>query len=258
VSKPLHTFVALRKGIGNEKTRQLTTAHRASSNAGLYEGHTRTYQPKNEDGDQLPAENKNVQLNGDSALNGLVQAVVRDWNLMATIDRGNQFARADVEVPTGATTATGEPIYRTLLTNVPATFLIYLARELDDVRKYVTELPTLEPGVNWTYDEAVAAYVADPVTTHRTKKVLKNHIKYEATDRHPAQVETFTEDVVDGYWTLVRRSGALPLQRKAELLQRIETLRAAVAEAHQRAGRVDVDDVEVARPLFDYLLEETR
>jgi len=256
MAKPLHTFVALRKGVQGLKTEQLTAAHRASARPELYEGLTRTYQPKNDDGDQLPAENKHVQLNGDAALNALVQAVARDWNLMATVDRGNQFARADVMVPTGAVSTTGEPVYRTLLTDVPAQFLLYLTRELDDVRKYVKELPTLDPGVAWNYDEAVAANVAEPITTHRTKKVLRNHVKYEATDRHPAQVETFTEDVVDGFWTLIRRSGALPLERKTRLLQRIEALRTAVEEARQRASSVDVEDVDVARPVFDYLLED--
>lgn len=254
MSKPLHTFVALRKTAHAERTRRLTEAHRVSSKPELYEGLTRTYQPKDEDGDRLPNENKHVQLNGDTALNALVDAVQRDWDLMATVDRGNQGAVADVEVPTRRLTGTGEATYRTILSNMPAQFLIYLARELDDIRKYVRELPTLDPAVVWTYDDAVAAHVAQPVQTHRTRKTLRNHVMYEATDRHPAQVQTFSEDVVDGFWTLIRRSGALPLERKTRLLQRVDTLRTAVEEARQRASTVEVEDVRVTRPIFDYLL----
>lgn len=254
MTKPLHTFIALRKAARTRKTERLTAAHRAASRAERYEGLTRTYRPKNEDGDRLPEENKHVELNADRALNDLVEAVHRDWDLMATIDRGNQDARADVVVPTGATTTAGDPVYRTILRDVPAQFLIYLARELDDVRKYVKELPTLDPGVIWTYDPAVAAHVSEPVQTHRTKKVLRNHVMYEATDRHPAQVQTFTEDVVDGFWTLIRRSGALPLERKAQLLQRLDTVVAAIEEARERASAVEARDVHVARPLFDFLL----
>jgi hypothetical protein len=253
-SKPLHTFVALRDGVKNRKTENVSAAHHVAVKTDLYEGMTRTYRPKNEDGDQLPEENKNIQVNADTALNAFVDAVSRDWNLMGTVDAGNQLARADLVVPTGETTTTGEPITRVVLRDVPATFLLYLARELDDVYTYVKKMPTLDPSVNWTYDEAVAAYVAAPVTTHRTKKVLKNHVLYEATDRHPAQVQTFTDDVVDGFWTLIRRSGALPLERKAQLLQRIDMLRLAVKEARERANTVEVEDVDVARPIFDYLL----
>ena len=253
-TKPLHTFIALRDGVKNKHKTALTAAHRQSTQANLYEGLVRTYQPKDDDGDQLPSENQNVQVNGDTSLNALVDAVARDWDLMAAIDAGNQTARADVEVLTGELTPAGEPVYRAVLRNVPVQNLLYLARELDDVYTFVSKLPTLDPGVNWEYDESVAAFVAEPVRTHRTKKVMKNHVLYPATDRHPAQVQTFTEDEVVGYWTLIRRSGALPLERKARLLQRVDALRVAVREARERAATVEVADVAVARPIFDYLL----
>lgn len=251
-NKALHIFIALRDSVKKTKAKALTVAHRDAVKDDLYEGLTRTYEPKNEDGDQLPSENKNVQQNADTLLNRLVDAVARDWDLMATIDTGNQTARANVVVPTQV-----PGVEETLLTDVPATFLLFLERELDDVYTYVSKMPTLDPGVSWHYDANVAAYVAVPTRTHRTKKVLKNHVKYEATDRHPAQVETFTEDDVVGYWTLIRRSGALPLQRKAELLQRINTLRLAVKEARERANTTEAADVHVARPIFDYLLGES-
>jgi hypothetical protein len=251
VSTKLHTIVALRDGIKTRKTRALTDAHRLSTKPEVYEGLTRTYRPKDEDGDRLPEENKNVQVNADTMLNQLVQAVSRDWNLVATMDTGNQGAFADVSVPIG----TGDE-RMVILRDVPATHLLFLARELDDVYKFVDSLPTLDPAQRWRYDQNVAANVTEPVDTHRTVKVLQNHVLYEATDRHPAQVQTFTSDVVVGYWTLVRRSGALPLERKHLLLQRIDTLRLAVKEARERANEVEVTDVEVARPIFDYLLGE--
>lgn len=253
-TKPLHTFVALRDGVKNRKTEQLAAAHHVSIKSDLYEGMTRTYRPKNDDGDQLPAENKNIQVNADTALNEVVNAVSRDWNLMATVDAGNQRAVADLLVPTGEKTLAGEDVQFRVLRDVPATFLLYLARELDDVYTFIKKMPTLDPAVHWNYDEAVAAFVAEPVTTFRSKKVLKNHVLYEATDRHPAQVQTFTEDIVDGLWTVVRRSGALPLERKALLLQRVDALRLAVKEARERANTVEVEDRDVARPIFDFLL----
>ena len=35
-------------------------------------------------------------------------------------------------------------------------------------------------------------------------------MKYEATEKHPAQVETYTEDIKVGEWTMVKFSGAIP------------------------------------------------
>lgn len=252
----LHTVLAIRDTVRSRKIERATTAHRESQKAALYEGLTRSYRPKAEDGDQLPTEQQHVQANADTFLNRYADAVSRDLNLMATIDAANQLASADVQVPTGTLSGGGEPIYRTLLPSVPATHLLFLTRELDDMYTFVSKLPTLDPAVRWTYDENVMAYVGEPVETHRTKKIMRNHVKAEATDRHPAQVDTFQEDVVVGLWTLVRRSGALPLERKTQLLQRIDTLRIAVKEARERANQVDVTDVEVARPIFDYLFGE--
>lgn len=257
-TKPLHTYVALRDGAKNRKTEQLTALHRESVKPQLYEGLTRSYRPRNEDGEQLPPENQNVQVDAERVLAALDQAVSRDWNLMATVEHGNQFARADVLVPTGELTPAGETVYRTLLSDVPAPYLLFIARELDDVYTFVKKLPTLDPAVVWHRDDAVAASVSEPVETHRTKKIMRNHVKAEATDRHPAQVDVFYEDVVVGYWTLIRRSGALPLERKIELLRRVDVLRAAVREARERANSVDVADFEVARPVFDFLFGESR
>lgn len=253
----LHTLIALRDAVKGRKTQAVTALHRESTKANLYEGLTRSYRPRDaDDTETLPTENQNIQVNADTMLNGLVQAVIRDWDLMASVDASNQRAVADVVVPTGEKTPSGEAVTRVVLRQVPATFLLYLARELDDVYTFVSKLPTLDPAARWGYDENVAAHVADPVETHRTKKVMRNHVKYDATERHPAQVDTFTEDKVVGYWTLVRRSGALPLERKARLLQRIDTFRLAVKEARERANETEVDDREVTRAVFDYLLGE--
>lgn len=251
---PLHTVIALRDGVKKNTTQALTTAHRTSQKTELYEGFTRSYQPKDDDGDRLPSETKNVQLNADTVLNSMVDAVARYWNLTATLDAGNQSARADVRIPTTVTGTDGTPVYRTVLRDVPATFLLYLARELDDIYTFVAKLPTLDPAQRWTYDPNVAAFVTEPVETHRTVKVMQNHVKAEATDKFPAQVDTFTADVVAGFWTLVKRSGALPVERKLRLLQRITELKLAVREARERANEVQVTDVEVARPIFDYIL----
>lgn len=256
MTQQLHTLIALRDSVKSRKTQQLTESHRLSTKHHLYEGLTRSYRPRDQDGDQLPTENQNIQVNADTMLNRLVQNVTRDWDMMASIDATNQLATADVEVPTGATTTTGEPVYRTVLTGVPATFLLFLARELDDVYKFVDGLPVLDPAARWEYDPNVMANVTEPVQTHRTKKVRRNHVVSVATDKHPERAEVYEEDVVVGDWTLVRRSGALPLERKARLLQRVDELRLAVREARERANQHDVVHVSVARQIFDVLLAD--
>jgi hypothetical protein len=87
----------------------------------------------------------------------------------------------------------------------------------------------------------------------RTKKVPRNHVKAEATEKHPAQVEVYHEDVVVGYWRTVKFSGALPAQRVNELLERVEKLQAAVKFAREDANGTEVTDQKPGKKVFDYL-----
>ena len=103
---------------------------------------------------------------------------------------------------------------RPVLKDVPVTTLLFLEKQLVDIHTFVEKLPTLDPGEAWNYSPDVDHYVSESYQTTKTKKVLKNHVKAEATKEHPAQVETYTEDVVVGYWTTVKFSGAVPRGKK--------------------------------------------
>ena len=44
------------------------------------------------------------------------------------------------------------------------------------------KLPTLDPGEAWNYSADVDYYASEPYQTTKTKKVMKNHVKAEATN----------------------------------------------------------------------------
>jgi hypothetical protein len=73
------------------------------------------------------------------------------------------------------------------------------------------------------------------------------------TDKRPAQVEVYYEDVVVGYWRIVKFSGALPAQRINELLARVDKLQHAVKFAREEANHIDADDQKVGEKVFSYL-----
>ncbi len=75
------------------------------------------------------------------------------------------------------------------------------------------KLPVHDPAENWTHDPSSATWRTDPVKTIKTKKIPRNHVKAEATDRHPAQVEVYYKDIPVGYWT--RSSSLAPSRRTA-------------------------------------------
>lgn len=209
----------------------------------LLSGISRTYRPKDEEGDQLPPESTKLQINAEDALKAAVDAFARLFKVTLEKDGTNLHALADIVVD-GVV----------LLNNVPVPFLLFLEKQLNDIHTVITKLPTLDPAENWHYDENAGAWATDPTETTRTKKIPRNHVKAQATDKHPAQVELYHEDVIVGYWKTIKFSGAVPAKRVSELLERMNKVRQAVKFAREQANSVEVTvNGNDSRKILDYI-----
>jgi len=241
----LHVLLALAKGVKTRTHNAKTALHRNSQVVSIYEGRTRRYSPNDDAGEQLPDEDQRVQTDASEVLAELRRLLVERWDMEATVVNSNRNAVADLIVD-GVT----------LASDVPSTVLLYLEDELEDLYTFVAKLPTLDPSVTWTRDENRGTYVGSPQETLKTKKIRRGVVLYEATDKHPAQVDRVDEDVVVGRWTTVRLSGALPVDEKRAYLMRVVKLRDAVKEARQRANEATVVDLKVADSLLSYVLAD--
>lgn len=238
----LSQILAVEKGIKSRALAELSELHHASQKTAMWGGITRTYEPKDEEGDRLPAEFTQVQCSADAHLASAAATLTRLFDVVATKDRANTLAAADVTV--GGVT---------LLTAVPVTYLLFLEKQLVDLRTFVSEIPTLDAAATWTFEEAAGVWQTNPVGTTRSAKVPRNHVKAEATKEHPAQVDVFTEDVIVGTWTTRKLSGGLPTTRKQALLARVDALSEAVKFAREEANTRDVVDEHVGQRVFGYL-----
>lgn len=116
-------------------------------------------------------------------------------------------------------------------------------------------MPTLDPTVaGWDWNAKTGLWDSAPIESRRSKKVLRGFEKAPATDKHPAQVETYYEDKNVGTWTTVKHSGALSSTRKKQLLDRVATLSRAVKMAREDANSIEAPEVKVGAKLFEYLL----
>jgi hypothetical protein len=239
----LNQILAVEKGIKAATQRAVSDAYQTIQKTPLLSGLSRTYQPIDDEGEQLPPESTRVQVKAEQVIADLAKSLTRLFDVTATKDWANCAAKADVVVDGDV-----------LLRDVPVTYLLFLEKQLVDLHTFVAKLPTLDPAETWARDDNAEAWRADAVKTTRTKKVPRNHVLAEATDKHPAQVQVFTEDVVVGYWTKVAFSGALPARRVNELLARVQKLQDAVKYAREEANGSPVEDQEVGERLFRYLL----
>lgn len=238
----LNQIIAIEKGTKSRSLQELTEAHHALQKPALLSGISRTYRPKDEEGEQLPSESTKVQIKAEDIIRDTVESLTRLFDVVATKDWANCKAKADVVVDG-----------KKLLSNVPATYLLFLEKQLVDLHTFIKKLPVLDASETWTFDPSADCWATEPVQTVKTKKVPRNHVKAEATDKHPAQVEVYYEDITVGYWRTVKFSGALPAKRVNELLARAEKLQEAVKFAREEANNMEVEDVKTGAAIFNYL-----
>ena len=242
----LNQIIALEKGSKAGAHQALTKAYHAIQRTPQLSGITRTYLKKDDDGDDFPPESTRVQVRTDEIIAGVTDSLTRMFDLVATKEWANTQAFADVKI--------GD---RVLLDRVPVTYLLFLEKQLVDLKTFVGKLPTLDPAERWTPDEDNGGWRTEPVETVKTKKVKRNHVLAPATEKHPAQVQPYDEDTVVGKWRTTKFSGAMQSSRVAEVLHRIDTLQAAVKMAREEANLVKVTDQNVGARVFAYLFVQT-
>lgn len=111
----LSQIIAVEKGVKSGSLRELTDAHHALQKPPLLAGISRTYQPKDEEGEQLPPESTRVQVKTEDVLRRTAAVLTRLFDITATKDWANCAAKADIVVDG-----------RTLLTDVPVSYLLFL------------------------------------------------------------------------------------------------------------------------------------
>jgi hypothetical protein len=239
----LNQIIAVEKGTKSRSLQELTETHQQLQKTQLLVGISRSYQPKNEEGEQLPPESSKVQVRAEEIIKKTAEILTKLFDITATKDYTNCKARADVVVDG-----------RVLLKQVPISYLLFLEKQLVDLQAFVKKLPLLDSAETWDFDPSTDCYSTKVVQTLRTKKIPRNHVKAEATDKHPAQVEVYHEDVVIGYWNTIKYSGALPQKRIKDLFERIEKLQAAVKFAREEANQTEVEDQKIGEKVFQFLL----
>lgn len=234
---------AIVKGKKNQTERQLTDLYQTLQHPEPITGFSKTYTPKDEEGEKFQPESKRVQLTVADALRTARTVLTELFDIVATQDSGNCKAVADIKVDG-----------KVILTQVPVTHMLFLEKKLVDIHTFISKLPVLDPADEWKYDTNKGYYVADPTVTSRTKKIPTVITKAQATDKHPAQTELLYEDRIVGTWTNVKFSGGIPADQKREMLDRVVQLQDAVKAARQEANGASVEMQSVGGPIFDFIL----
>lgn len=240
----LNQVIAVEKGVKQRNNDVGSELVKAVKKPALFNGFAKKYKPLEENNEQFPPETLKVQMTTSQVLKDSNKVLADLLDVTATKDHANCNAKADVKVD-------GE----TLLKEVPATYLLFLEKQLTDMHTLVAEFPVLDASEEWALDENAGLYKTDVSQTHKTKKVQKALVMYPATDKHPAQTQLITDDQTVGHWETVKMSGAMPLPDKTKLLEKIEKLQKAVKFAREEANTTLAPDVSVSDKLLGWLFK---
>lgn len=239
----LNQILAVEKQTKTNTGEQVTALYHLLQKEPLLNGISRTYKPIDDDGEKFPPENVQVQVRVEATLKDVAKHFISLFDITLGRDSANCSAKSDVIVDGKA-----------ILKDVPATYLLWLEKQLTDMHTYIVKLPVLPQTETWAYDDATSTFKTPVVETAKSKKLPRAFVKAEATKEHPAQVDVLQEDKLVGYWATTKFSGAVSKDRAQTLRDRIEALMAAVKTARENANLVEVPKVAAGQAVFDYLL----
>ena len=125
----LNQILAIERGTKSRINGEITKMHHTLQKPALLNGFSKTYQRKNEDSDSYPPERQRVQVVAADMLKRAGRLLAELADVTATKDYANCQARADLVVD-------GE----VLVKDVPATFLLFLEKQLTDLKTFVAKI----------------------------------------------------------------------------------------------------------------------
>lgn len=239
----LNQVLAIEKGIKDRVHKAASEIYHAAQKPTLFNGFTKEYRKVNDQSEDYPPQRQRVQMVAEEALRSDIGGQKELIDITAAKDYANQNARADIVIDGNVVVA-----------DAPATLILWLEKRVEDIRTFVTHLPVLDESEDWTADVNSGLFRSGQITTHRTQKVVEPIVLYPATDKHPAQTQLITKDVLVGFWDETKLSGALPKPRKALILERVEKLYRAVKVAREAANLQEAPRQEVGSALLDFLI----
>lgn len=239
----LNQIIAVEKGAKTQVHTEISELYKAVQKPDLFHGFNKQYQKKDDDDQDLPPESKRVQYTVASVTEQIERSMSKLMNITARKDWTNTTAKSDVTVDSVV-----------ILKDVPVSYLLFLEKNLTDIRTFVSKLPVLGSDEDWKKDENTGLFKTPEVKTHRSKKVQKALVLYHATPEHPAQTQIITEDIIAGYWSQVKYSGAIQEPKQKEILERVEKLLNAVKQAREASNAAnEIDTPDVGKEVFSYL-----
>lgn len=238
----LNQVIATVSGKKTQAEKSLTEAYHIFQKPELFSGLHRNYKKTREDGDDKPPEKKNPQHRVRDLYEKVEGDLTEMFDQVATQDYANCKACADVVVD-GVT----------ILSQAPVTYLLFLEKQITNLKNFVEKMPTRDAAEDWDYNAESDLHVTPLNRKNVTAKVQEPLVLHPATVEHPAQTQLITKDVLVGHWDERKMSGAVTKRDQDVLNERLRKLADAVKVAREEANQIEAPPQKVGAKLLDYV-----
>lgn len=240
----LNQVLAIESGVRKREYGNISEAYKAFQKLEPFVGFVRSWTSRSEDEPKRESQVKVIVNSSIEMIKDIVRNYGESLDITATKDWGNQIARADIKLDDGTI----------LMRDVPVSYLLFLEKQLTDLRSLIEKLPLLDPARRWQFDQNSSCYIStDAEEQEVTRKVSDVIVKYPATPEHPAQTEMITLDKPVGKWKTTHMSSALPRQTVLKWKDRLSDLEKAVKIARENANMTEITRQNIGQAMLSYV-----
>ncbi len=208
-----------------------------------FDGMVKKYIPTEENAEQIPDESKEMVSTVKQLLENTLAPVITAIDATLTKEETNASGTAKADLTVGGKK----------FGTFSATTLLALESHLNKAFELYKNIPTLDTTKKWEFDKKNDFYRTPEEVKFRTVKRPKVIVKYEATEKHPAQTEVFNMDFQVGKYETTYFSGKITPTEKAKLLGKFEELIEAVKIARSKANSVKAKNVKLGEDIFSFI-----
>lgn len=244
MSNKLHEILAVEQDRKNKANQSIGEAKKLfSKNPTAFDGMVKKYVSTEENAEQIPDESKEMASSVKKTLLDTLEPIITSMNATLSKEETNSSGTAQAEL------VVGEKNFGTF----SATTLLALESHLTKILDLYRAIPVLDTTRKWQFDEQNDFYRTEEEVKFRTIKRPKVVVKYEATEKHPAQTELINIDFQVGKYETTYFSGRITPNQKKRLLDKLEHLVECVKIARSKANNVEAKNIKLGKALFDFV-----
>ena len=240
----LHSLLAVEQDLVQQSNNVLSEASSFFvKKSDHFDGLKKVYVSKEEGDDEVPPEGKEVVSTVKEQLDYVAESFVKAIDATISKEQTNSSGNAKADLKIGENTF-----------SLSATALLSLEKNLTKYRDLCKTIPTLDETKAWVKDTSTDREIkkTEKQLIYRTKKKRVPLVLYEATDRHPAQVQIQEIDAQVGQYEQTYYSGRIFSLDKSNLLAKIDSLLLDVKKAREEANQVEAIQVKIGRAIIEY------